>query len=182
MGNQIQMHNSVAQLVQPFLEELSEKCRETAHFMERAGINIRYLGKVTPAANMFATGSYVGMELPLAKTAAGKAILARLPLEEVEEIWKKSPVVRYTPYTICTKERLLGELQEIRDTGLAYDREEREMGLICVGAAILDYQSIPRYAISVSGPVARMQGSCLDEIRHNIEEARHKIAAVIGRT
>lgn len=181
MGNQIQMRNDVAQLVQPFLKELSEQCRETAHFVEREGTNIRYLGKVTPTANMFATGSYVGMELPLAGTAAGKAILAKLPLAEVEDIWDKSQIVRYTPNTICTKERLLEEMKEIRNTGFAYDREEREMGLICVGTAILDYQGISRYAISISGPVARMQGERLDEIRKNMEDARCKIEGIVGK-
>lgn len=181
MGSQIQTHNNVVQLVQPLLKELSEKCRETAHFVERAGTNIRYLAKETPATNMFVTGSYIGMELPLAGTAAGKAILAKLPQGEVEEIWDKSQIVRYTPHTICTKERLLEEIRGIHDTGFAYDREEREMGLMCVGAAILDYQGIPCYAISVSGPMARMQGECLDVIQGNIEEARRKITAVIGK-
>ncbi len=181
MGNQVQLHNSVVQRVQPFLESLSEICGETAHFMERVGTNIRYLGKVTPAVNMFATGSYIGMELPLAGTAAGKAILAKLSEEENAEIWKKSRIVRYTPYTICTKERLFCEIAEIQKTGLAYDKEEREMGLSCVGAAISDYQGVFRYAISISGPTARMQGERLEEIKKNIEEAKKRITAVIGK-
>ena len=179
MGNQVQLHNNVVQRVQPFLEDLSESCGETAHFMERVGTNIRYLGKVTPSANMFATGSYVGMELPLAGTAAGKAILARLSEAEIAKIWKKSRIIRYTPYTICTEERLLCEIAEIRKTGLAYDREEREMGLSCVGAAIPDYQGIFRYAVSISGPTARMQGERLEEIKKDIETARQRITAAM---
>ena len=64
---------------------------------------------------------------------------------------------------ICTKERLFCEIAEIQKTGLAYDKEEREMGLSCVGAAISDYQGVFRYAISISGPTARMQGERLAE-------------------
>ena len=72
VGNSIQERNSVVKLAHPYLAALSEECKETVHFVERAGTNIRYIDKITPSANMFATGSHVGLEFPLAGTAVGK--------------------------------------------------------------------------------------------------------------
>lgn len=94
--------------------------------MERAGTNIRYIDKITPSANMFATGSHVGLEFPLAGTAVGKAILSELSEAEVKAVWDDSQIVQYTPNTICDLDRLLEELKDTRKTGFAYDMEERK--------------------------------------------------------
>ena len=76
--------------------------------------NIRYIDKITPSANMFATGSHVGLEFPLAGTAVGKAILSELSEAEVKAVWDDSQIVQYTPNTICDLDRLLEELKDTR--------------------------------------------------------------------
>ena len=97
---------------------LSEESKETVHFVERAGTNIRYIDKITPSANMFATGSHVGLEFPLAGTAVGKAILSELSEAEVKAEWDDSQIVQYTPNTICDLDRLLEELKTPGKPGL----------------------------------------------------------------
>lgn len=181
IGNGILERNDVVNLVHPYLAELSEECRETVHFIERAGTNIRYLDKVTPAANIFATGSHVGLELPLAGTAVGKAILAELPEEEVREIWEMSRIVQYTPNTICNLDELLAQLAKTRVTGFAYDNEEREVGLFCVGVSIPDYKGIYSYGISISAPLARMQEGLLGDVEEKLLRTKQKVTGVIGR-
>lgn len=179
IGNGILKRNDIVELVHPYLVELSEECKETVHFVERSKTNIRYLDKVTPTANMFATGSYVGMELPMAGTAAGKAILAELPEEEVRGIWSDSTIVRYTHNTICDLDELLFELADIRSTGIAYDDEEREVGLICVGVSIPDYRGQSNYAISISAPKARIQGEIQKKAEEELLRVKEKVTALI---
>lgn len=181
VGNGILQRNSIVRLAHPHLEELARQCMETVHFVEKAGNNIRYLDKITPSANMFVTGSYVGMELALASTAVGKAILARLPAKEVERIWEELPAVRFTANTICDLERLFGELEEVRKTGFAYDNEEREEGLFCVGVSIPDYKGAYSYGISISAPLVRMRGEKLEDAKRHLWETREKIMGVIGK-
>lgn len=181
VGNGILERNSVVRLVHPHLEILAKQCMETVHFVERAGSNIRYLDKITPPANMFVTGSYVGMELASAGTAVGKAILARLTKEEVEKVWEELHMVQFTPNTICDLERLQKELSEVRRTGFAYDNEEREEGLFCVGVSIPDYKGIYSYGISISAPLVRMRGEKLEEAKKYLWETREKIMNMIGR-
>lgn len=181
VGSSIQERNSAVKLAHPYLTALAEECRETVHFVERAGTNIRYIDKVTPAANMFATGSYVGLEFPLAGTAVGKAILAKLTEEEVRAVWNDSHIVQYTSHTICDLDRLLAELNDTRKTGFAYDREEREAGLFCVGVSVPDYRGEYIYGISISAPLARMQEERLTEVKQRLWETREKIFTVIGK-
>ena len=151
------------------------------HFVERAGTNIRYIDKITPSANMFATGSHVGLEFPLAGTAVGKAILSELSEAEVKAVWDDSQIVQYTPNTICDLDRLLEELKNTRKTGFAYDMEEREAGLFCVGVSVPDYKGDYVYGISISAPLARMQEERLEEVKKHLWDTRERIIGVIGK-
>ncbi len=181
VGNSIQERNSVVKLAHPYMAALSEECKETVHFVERAGTNIRYIDKITPSANMFATGSHVGLEFPLAGTAVGKAILSELSEAEVKAVWDDSQIVQYTPNTICDLDRLLEELKNTRKTGFAYDMEEREAGLFCVGVSVPDYKGDYVYGISISAPLARMQEERLEEVKKHLWDTRERIIGVIGK-
>ncbi|HIU75916.1 MAG TPA: IclR family transcriptional regulator [Candidatus Pelethocola excrementipullorum] len=181
IGSGIQERNGVVKLVHPYLVQLSEECKETVHLVERAGTNIRYIDKITPSANMFATGSYVGLEFPLAGTAVGKAILSELTEDEVKKVWDESHIVKYTPNTICELDTLLSELDETKQTGFAYDNEEREVGLFCVGVSVPDYRGIYSYGISISAPLARMQEDSLKEVQKHLWATREKVTAIIGK-
>jgi len=181
VGNTIQEHNSVIQLVHPYLAALSEECRETVHFVERAGSNIRYIDKVTPPATLFLTGSYIGMELPLAGTAVGKAILAELSDDEVRNVWNNTHVVPYTVNTICDLDRLIKELGEAKKSGFAYDWEERETGLMCIGVSVPDYTGAYTYGISISAPTIRMQNERLSQIQELLKKTKFDVTNVIGK-
>src|SRR5699024_8298944 len=88
----------------------------------------------------------------------GKAILAYLPQERIEEIIEQSELVQYTSQTITTREELLNELEQIRDQGYAFDNEEKIAGLKCVAAPVIDPDGRVLGALSISGPSSRMTG------------------------
>lgn len=181
VGSGIQERNDVVNLAHTYLADLAEECKETVHLVERVGTNIRYIDKVTPTANIFATGSHVGLELPLAGTAVGKAILAKLAEEEVKKIWDESQIIPYTSHTICDLDTLLEQLEEARQTGFAFDREEREMGLLCVGVSVPDYKGNYSYGISISAPLTRMQEEGLEEAKERLWRTREKVTGIIGK-
>lgn len=180
MGNYVQERNNVIRLVHPYLKQLSDECKETVHFVQRAGSKIRYIDKVLPAANIFATGSYIGLELEMSSTAVGKAILAELPEEEVREIWDQSDNIIFTPKTIQNLEQLLKELEQARETGFAYDWEEREAGLFCVGTSIPDYKGTYNYGISISAPITRAEEENLNRIQERLRETKRTVSELIS--
>jgi DNA-binding IclR family transcriptional regulator len=116
--------------------------------------------------------TYPGMHIPMNTSAAGKAILASLPQERVEEIVEIHGLPDSTDQSITDKETLNAELETIREQGYAFDDEERAKGIRCVAAPILNAEERPIGAISITGPKNR-----LSEERFT-EELPDKITAV----
>src|SRR5690606_1798459 len=106
-------------------------------------------------------------------SSLGKAILAALPAEEAHRLAARLILSPRTPNTITDLSRLLAELEVIRARGLAYDDEESELGLFCVGAAVRNHRGFPIAAVSVSGPTSRMSAPR----RERVEEAVRTAAA-----
>lgn len=101
--------------------------------------------------------SSVGATFPLHCTANGKALLAEMPIEQVERLVPESLQV-FTARTIITREHLLEELKGICIEHLAYDREEHTEGICAVGATIRDAMGSPA-AITIPVPSIRFYGN-----------------------
>lgn len=99
----------------------------------------------------------IGKENYLHASSAGKMILARLPRSRVEEILDRWGLPQLTENTITTRERLYEELDQIRDRGFAFNKEESVSGLRAVGVPVMTPRGTVLGALSVSGPSNRMQ-------------------------
>ncbi|MDR2908287.1 MAG: IclR family transcriptional regulator [Oscillospiraceae bacterium] len=143
------------EIVAPFLAELVNICGETVNLVIPDGNCVVYVEKKeSPHSMRIATS--LGHREPLYRTSGGKAILARMPLNEAEGILSRTMFERATGNTIMSAEEVLRELEEIRARGFAVDNQELEYGLVCIGVAIVDSMGKPAGAISVSGPSSRM--------------------------
>lgn len=120
--------------------------------------------------------AHVGTRVPLHTTALGKAILAFLPPEEVDEIVEQHGLDAPTDRSISTRGELDDALSAVRDRGVAFDDEERIDGLRCVAAPIRDDGDEVIGAISVSGPTNRLRG---DRFREEMAQKVLEVANVI---
>lgn len=91
-------------------------------------------------------------------TAYGKAILAHLPDNDVEEILDRDGLPSKTANTITNREELFNELEQVRERGFALNDEEELRGERAVGAPILDKNDRVQGAVSITKPTSRMQG------------------------
>lgn len=107
--------------------------------------------------------SYPGMRSYLHTTATGKSILAYLPKDRVIEILDQHGLVQRTENTITDRETLFDELETIHEQGYALDRQERLNGLRCIAAPIITHDNELLGAVSVSGPVSRLEGERFEE-------------------
>ncbi|WP_049903546.1 IclR family transcriptional regulator [Halococcus agarilyticus] len=103
-----------------------------------------------------------GQKVDIHCRAAGKAILAQLPEDEVVEIIETHGLPRKTDETIATRSDLFQELGEIRDQGIAFDDGEQLDGLRCVAAPVTASGAVAG-ALSVSGPKGRLRGERFEE-------------------
>lgn len=140
----------------PFLEALSKAVNETVDLAVLDENQVFFVDQVAVPHRLQAA-SAVGAIFPLHCTANGKALLAELPLEQIERLIPASLQV-FTPHTISTRERLLEELKQIQIEHIAYDREEHTEGICAVGATIRDAMG-SLAAITIPVPSIRFYGN-----------------------
>ena len=120
--------------VRPYLEDLSGELGETVDLAVLDGGSVLFLDQVSGVHRLGAVSS-VGAVFPAYCTANGKALLAELPPATVSALLPKRLKAR-TPNTITSITALMRELEDVRETGVAFDREEHTDGICAVGVAI----------------------------------------------
>jgi len=108
-------------------------------------------------------------------TGTGKAILAHLPQDRVDEIVAKHGLPEFTDNTVTTRETLDRKLARIREEGISFDEEETVEGLRCIAAPVV-VDGEPLGALSVSGPSQRFNN---DEREAELVEAVREAANVV---
>lgn len=159
----------------PHLEMLAEKTGEVVHLAVENGSQCVYVDKVT-GPRAIPTASQLGWRKPLYCTGVGKALLAFLPEPRVNQIVRGGPLSALTPNTITDPDRLMAELEEIRGSGVAYDREEIELGLSCVAAPVLGANGRVVAAISVAAPTPRFLGERREHLVGLVRDAAEAIS------
>jgi len=176
IGEYVKHRKSFYSLIQPKIDELAEETGERVQFVTNEhgdGVYVR----IAEGDRAVSTGSYLGhRRTMLHATAAGKAILAHLPEDEVERIIDRKGLVPQTPNTITDREELFQELEEVREKGFAFNREEHIEGLQAVAAPIEDPDDNVLGALSIAGPAHRMRGEWLrEELPDHILGVRNEI-------
>lgn len=167
--------SSLAQIARPFLYELSEDTGETVHLAQMDHGQVLYLDKRNAAkpVEMFSSAGKVG---PAYCTGVGKAMLAYLDGPALDAAIARQSFYRFTSKTLDSPIRLMAELIQVRDCGLAFDREEHEPGIICCAAPILSRAGRAIGAISITSTTARTSLATLEARADHIKEVAAKIA------
>ena len=163
----------------PHLNMVLHETEETVHFCIFDQSEVLYIEKMEPQRSVRMSSS-IGRRAPAYCTAVGKAILAELPVAEVDAIVHRYGLKSITKNTITTPEALVAELKLIRERGFAIDDEENEEGVRCVGAAVRDYLGRPVAALSVSGPAFRVSKARVLIIAKPVMRAAAALSAELG--
>lgn len=140
--------------------ELAEETEERSQFViEELGRGV-FLYRES-GAHAVETGSGTGKRMYLHATSAGKAILAHLPDETIDQILDRWGLPAVTPATITDEGTLRDELAEIRERGFALNREENIEGLHAVGVPVQRQDGTVIGALSISSPTHRLKGKYL---------------------
>ena len=142
----------VVALTAPVLDALVAELDETVHLGRLDGTDIVYLAKreSTQQLRLF---SAVGRRLPAYTTALGKALLAGLSDDKLDE-HLPARLEAMTEATITDRRELRTKLAEIRERGWSSDEGENAVGIACV-AVPLPLADPPRDALSCSVPAMR---------------------------
>lgn len=146
----------------PFLEEIQEYTGEIIYLTSHVNGRVLYLEGIYPSRRI-ANYSISGKTLPMHCTGCGKAMLAYLPEEEVDELISVHGLPRFTANTITDKDSLMKELESIRARGYSIDLEEETPGVKCIAMPVRNASGYPCAAISISGTIINMKDELLDK-------------------
>lgn len=165
--------------VHPFLQKMAHACGETVNLGHWDGNGIIHLDKIN-STEILRLDVGMGAMAPAYCTGLGKAVLAFLPDDELDDYLDSVKWVAMSPKTITSAERLKTEIEKIRQCGYAIDDEELSLGLRCVAAPVFDHTGRPTYALSVSGPTQRMSEEKIEAIQVKLQVLCRRISRQIG--
>lgn len=110
------------------------------------------------------TDARLGLSMYMHCTADGKAILANKDLDYVDRVIDDIGLKRQTDNTITNRDRLLEELEEIKERGVSLDNQERLPGVRGISAPVVDKESGDVYGgFGITGPATRLEGETFHE-------------------
>lgn len=166
-------------VARPQLKSLVDQLGETSNMAVFDSDMVVYVAQV-PSLHSMRMFTEVGRRAHAHDTGVGKAILAQLDDETVRGIVARAGMPTPTAKSIGDVDTLLKELERIRKRGYAIDEEEQELGVRCFAMAVPDAPTLS--AVSVSGPVSRVDRSFGDRAIPVLRAAVHAISAELNRS
>ena len=158
LGERVGLKHRLRAAALPFMQDLFSVTEQTVHLAVRDVHDAVYVEKIHGHFS-FPLPSQIGGRLPLTCTAVGKALLAPEEKSVQQEILSR-PLRRITPHSITDPKVLSLELDSIRRTGVALEREEAALGGCCLASPVIVNKK-PIAALSVSVPKAQFKPELL---------------------
>src|SRR5216684_3037588 len=151
LGQLVPLQRDLREEALPFMQDLFEATHETVHLAVLDGTEVLYIEKISGHRRV-AAGSRIGGRLPAHCTAVGKAIIAVSPPGVLDAVLAAG-LARRTAFTITVPSVLKKQLAR---AGVAYEREESDLGVTCAASPVHRFGEQVVAAISVTGPVHRL--------------------------
>lgn len=139
------------QMVQPWLDQLSEELGESSSVSILDGSDIVYVARAAKRKVM-SISLMPGSRLPAYCTSMGRVLLAALREDEARKLVSRAPLPARTPRTITDPEELIRELARIRRQGFAVIDQEVELGLRSIAVPIFDARGKTVAALNLGVP------------------------------
>ena len=139
---------------------------------------VLYIAQV-PSTHSMRMFTEVGRRAHLHDTGVGKAILAQMKDESVRAIVARVGMPSATSASITIIDDLITDLRLIRERGYAIDDGEQEIGVRCFAMAVPNAPTLT--AISVSGPVSRVDDSFAERAVPMLREAAEALSRDFSR-
>jgi DNA-binding IclR family transcriptional regulator len=176
LGNVVKSRISVRQEALPHMQALHEELGETVNLSVRHDDEVVYIERTSNTNVMMRVVQVIGARAPLHVTAVGKVFLASEGPESLVDYARRTGLPKYTDNTLTEPSILAAELEKIRRQGYAFDNEEAERGVSCIGAGIYNDEARLVAGLSVSAPSDRLNPAWATTVR----ETADRISRAIG--
>ncbi len=176
LGNLVKARLDVREAALGPMRELHRLTSQPVNLSMRQGDEIIYVERSYSERSGMQVVRSVGGRAPLHLTSVGKLFLAHDDPQRVRAYATRTGLTGHTRNSITELGALERELTAVRNSGVARDNEELELGVRCMAAAIYDDQSTLVAGLSLSAPADRLEESWLERVKATAAQ----ISAALG--
>lgn len=175
MGGKMRHRNQLFQVAKQEMRHVA------ANSTELVGLSIEDAGNAIilhqeEGARALELGTYVGATIPMHTNASGKAILAFLPSDRIDDIIGPERLERRTNETITDPDTLRAELDQIRAQGYVVDWDEQVVGM-GMAAVPITVEDTVLGSVCIVAPTDRIKHpSYQEELLQSLQELSQTIA------
>ncbi len=125
------------QIVQPWLDQLTEQIGQSCSVSILDGTEIVYLARAAQKRVM-SIGLMPGSRLPAHCTSMGRILLGALPVTEARAIVEASDLSPRTKFSVTDPEEVMKRIEEAHAQGYAINDQEVEIGLRSIAVPLVD--------------------------------------------
>lgn len=178
LGEQAKTQSNLIQAARPVMDALTELTAENTHLVVREGTRSLTLAVSHGPHNLglFARPGRLG---PMHAGGGSKVLLAHAP-QEIQDRLLSGELERFTDWTIVEPDRLRRVLLEIRQSGFHVCENDLDEGAYSVAAPVRNHEDEVIAALSIAGPVSRLDDSKLESLIEAVREAAEDVSRLIG--
>lgn len=177
-GQKVAAEFDIRQLAQGPLSMLRDQTQETINLGVTAHNQVTLLKKFESPKSVNLK-SQIGGNMNLYSSSMGKAILATLTAEQLDEYLAEVGTLQHiAPNTITSATKLREDLNQVRDRGYSIDNEENEPDVYCLGFSLVKDHKLYG-AFSITTPKYRMSIDRQESFIKLAKHAQEKILATL---
>jgi len=179
LGQSFLSSTPLAVVAQPYLDQVSDRLRESCSVAVLDGDDIVYICR-SAETRIMSINLLVGTRLPAYCTSMGQVMLAQLAPAALEAYLERVRLVARTERTVTSVAKLRRLLKSVRESGHALLDQELEVGLRSIAVPVRDVRGHVVAAMNVSTHAARVS---LDEMHRRflppLSEGARGLGAVL---
>jgi len=143
----------LADVARPYLQRITRETGEIAALavLDRGDI-VHIVG--SSVERVLAPTLTIGRRFNSLYASSGRAMVAFLPEDQVEEMLRGRAIGALTPHSLKTKDEIRAELKSVRRQGFAVVDQEVEEGVRSIAVPVLNRQGVPLAAVTVLTNIA----------------------------
>lgn len=165
LGNLVKARLNVRDAALGPMRELHRATGQPVNLSIRQGDEIVYIERTYSERSGMQVVRAVGGRAPLHLTSVGKLFLAEDDPQRVRAYATRTGLAGHTRNSITEYGTLERELAKVRQSGVARDDEELELGVRCMAAGIYDDQHKLVAGLSISAPSDRLEEGWLGRLK-----------------
>jgi DNA-binding IclR family transcriptional regulator len=176
LGNLVKARLDVRDAALAPMRELHKVTHQPVNLSVRQGDEIVYIERTYSERSGMQVVRAVGGRAPLHLTSVGKLFLAQDDPQRVRAYAARTGLAGHTRNSLTDLTQLERELAKVRQTTMARDNEELELGVRCMAAGIYDDQGKLIAGLSISAPADRLEEAWSERLR----ETASQISKALG--